>query len=214
MKTHRRKAVQTITPESPEGLDIGLHETTIPGGQNHLVNHPLAHFDPPKKADSPYYSGMMAHGVYVPNPPYDGRIAPNKEFKEEHAATHKVKLPENKTDSLPPVRVIVVPDTAKGHPLSTVYTNRVQVTTDDPVSLCARDGRRKFVHLLNEDTSNNVRFSTEWPTVNSGGGAILPSKQTSYIKLECQDTLYAIADGGTGLYVSIILETVIDAAVP
>lgn len=219
---HRRKADVPPTAESDEGKNIGLAEPPLPGGQNHLVNHPVADHQEFPKVHAPYYTGMMAHGVYVEQEqdhggkeyPEGGRIAPNSEDQPKIQATKSVPIPEPK-EVYPPVPVKIVSDDSKGHPLTTLFTNRVPVGQGDPVDLCMRDPNRTNVYLLNEDATNDVRFSTEWPTVSSGGGALLPHAGTGYLRLKCQERIYAFAPTGSSpVYVSVIMETVIDAAVP
>lgn len=61
---HRRDAV--IAPGSPEGLDIGLNDKEIPGGQQHLANAPVPRHAPLPVSHAPYYGGIMAHGVDAP----------------------------------------------------------------------------------------------------------------------------------------------------
>lgn len=222
--SHRRPAKkdETPTPDSPGGLDIGLAEDPLPGGINHLNNHPVAGHKPLLRVEPPYYSGDMAHGVYtIPEEHGDpkvyvdgGRIAPNSEEQRKIQATKSAPIPEAK-QNLPPVLVKVVPDDSPGHSLLTLFTNRVGVGQTDAVELCMRDPHRTNVYLLNEDTSNPVRFSTEFTQVSVGNGSVLPSSMTSYLKLKCQDRIYAIAPTGSNpVYISVILETVIDAAVP
>lgn len=220
---HRRPAKPgEVSPDSDEGLNVGLAEPPLPGGQNHLVNHPVADHPEFPKVHPPYYSGMMAHGVVtIPEGdhgdhtyPEGGRIAPNSEDQAKIQATKSVPIPEP-TQAFPPVPVRIVPDNSKGHPLKILVTNRVPVGQGDPVDLCMRDSRRSALYLLNEDPTNDVRFSSEWPTVSSGGGAILPHAMASYQKFETQERLYAFAvTGSSSVYVSVVMETEIDAAVP
>lgn len=61
---HRRDGV--ITPESPDGLDVGLNDKEIPGGQPHIANQPAASHAPLPVTHAPYYGGIMAHGVIAP----------------------------------------------------------------------------------------------------------------------------------------------------
>ncbi|MGH7239597.1 MAG: hypothetical protein ACREHG_05975 [Candidatus Saccharimonadales bacterium] len=226
MKTHRRPATKDKTEPtaaSDEGLNIGLAEPALPGGINHIQNHPVADHPEVVKVEPPYYSGMMTHGVYVQQEPHGdpkvypegGRITPDAEQRAQLEATKSAPIPEPSAESLPPVRVIVVPDASSGHDLLTLYTNLIPVQQGDPIMICARDPKRTNVYLLNEDTSNGVRFSTEWPLVSSGGGALLPPSMTGYLRLKCQERIYASPVSGTSpVYISIILETVLDSAVP
>lgn len=222
-RKHRRPANQDTNPdpESDEGKNIGQAEHPLPGGQNHLINQPVARGQEFPKVVAPYYSGMMAHGVATIPPdqggkvyPEGGRIAPNSEERHKIEATKSAPIPE-KAEELPPVLVKVVSDAAPGHALLTLYTNRVPVGQIDAVPLCVRDDKRTNVYLLNEDPANDIRFSTEFTQVSVGNGSILPHAGTGYLRLKCQERIYALAVAGTlPVYVSVIMETVIDEAIP
>lgn len=58
---HRRPG--EISPGTPEAAGIGLDDKTIPGGQPHIENQPVARPALPAVTHKPYYGGIMAHGV-------------------------------------------------------------------------------------------------------------------------------------------------------
>lgn len=62
---NRRPAV--LGPEPDEARGVGLDDKQLPGGQPHIVNHPVAGHAPLAVSHAPYYSGVMAHGVIAPD---------------------------------------------------------------------------------------------------------------------------------------------------
>lgn len=198
-----------ITPDSPEGHDIGLPDKNIPGGIYHQQNYPTVHSKPEVGDPLPYYRGMMAHGVPVDeHGVYDRADGKRKEYHPEYE-----KIPEHPA----PVPVYLVEDESGARPLLKATTKHFQVPliTGEPESICGQDGNRHAVRLLNEDSSNNIRIGT-LPELAVDlannliiGGALLPKSMTNYLTLETQGPLYALstATSGTGPILSVIIET-------
>lgn len=203
MQKYTRKAqVATPDPDSPEGLEIGLAEPPLPGGQPHV---PIAPSAPDKMYDKPApnaFTGMMAHGVYAP---YVEPAKPNPDVEHEHRAT-EVPAPEPKKLNEPkPVPVYIVEKAGGAKPLNTYAVMTVQVPATAPVPLAGKDNHRTRVRLLNEDATNNARFSSRQSDLTSGNGALLKAGATSYLTLDTQAPVYAMATTAT-VSVSVIFE--------
>lgn len=208
---------RTVAPDTPQGDDIGLSArqspdgSPIPGGRQHLVNEAVGYVKPDIPAFRPEFRGMMAHGV----PPGPGTAHDRAETMRGPNSTHdaRPRHPQDHTPpkpQFPPVPVIVVNDASETRPLRTSSHRRVSVplsTTaapNDPVRLCGRNTNRSHILVLNEDQVNAARFSKEFSNLASGAGSVLPAKMTSYQKIETQDELYALADAGGAVIVSVI----------
>lgn len=198
----------TIEPGSPEGRDIGLSDrmlgtpSPIPGGQDHLVNRQTMRQKAPIPDPKPEFRGTMAHGVpaekHTAHERADAMRGPNvvKDPKPKYATSPKEPAP---------VAVKIVEDgKAQVFRIASPYHFTLNAAGNEPIRLCGRDFSRKEIHLLNESTSSNIRFATRPSDLNNGGGALLPWPNSSYLKLETQDELYAIsADSGTPI-ISVI----------
>lgn len=203
--------IPTITPDSPQGRQIGLAEKPLPGGQTHLVNPPVKHQKPAVPDQrSEGFDGMLAHGV----PPlhhgvYDRHVPGTKhgDYKPEY---------EKPAEQIVPVPVWVVESPrANRHVITVTKHVQVPVFGNEPVSICEDDGDRVAVYVMNEGIASGtgVRIGQlsdlTFDMANSliVGGALLPNSMTNYLKLEGQSAIYIVSMDTHQPYVSVIIET-------
>jgi len=201
-------------PGSPEGDEIGLSDrqdpsgSPIPGMTGNIVNYESVRQSPATPDGSfDEYRGMMAHGV--PNASH---------VTEERALMERGPLAQHRPPSppqhaAPPARPVPVPVyvVAEGAGPSTFISAsprhvQLQATGGDPVRVCGRSPKRNRIGLLNESTSNDIRYAVNVGDLSTGGGALLPWPSNSYLWLQTQDELYAVSAGAGTPLLSIVEE--------
>jgi hypothetical protein len=204
-------------PGTPEGREIGESErqdpsgSPIPGLTGNIANYETVRRPVPVGDPLPEHRGMMAHGV-----PPDGDQTTGERAAMEREGTlaqHRPPRPPELARTAPrpvPVPVYLVEEQGGGDVYLTASPRNISVPvigTADPARLCGRNPRRNRILLLNESTSTNIRVGHLVGDVSTGGGGLLPSSATSYLPLETQDELFALAvAGGSACTVSIIEE--------
>jgi hypothetical protein len=204
----RKPSAPDIKPGTPEGDELGLSArvqgtpSPIPGGRPHLSNAPaIRHTVPTPPSDREIGMGN-AHGVVPGSHTNADRAAMQRGPNDVHPPRPQhVQRPERPR----PIPVFVV----QNHDDDVIRSAApraltVPVSGSEPVHLCGQDATRSEVMLLNESTSNAVRFAQRPSDLNSGGGALLPSSMSSYLKIKTQDHLYAVSATGTAATVSVI----------
>lgn len=189
-----------ISPHSGEGRALGLDDRHIPGGLEHIHNTEVPGGKPNVPAER-HIKDSEAHGV----PPED----PDKPYAKPEAGKILLPQPEPLPDIETAVPVYIIEQSGKGkvHRTSLCDTKLIPATGNDPVRLCSRDDNRVAVHLLNEDTANDVRFAEDRATLVEGRGALLSHFSNSYVEVPTQDELYAIGTGATAVSVSVVQVT-------
>lgn len=200
----RRPAdVEEIDPDSPEGRQLGMSvrmqgtPSPIPGGLNHIGNAPAVRQETPVPDARPEITDQNAHGV----PPGTATTRERADLERGPNSVHsRANPPEKVKIDLPaPIPVYVVQEhhaaalrTASPHHIT------LQASGLEPVRLCGRDLTRMAIWLLNESSTDGIRFAQRQSDLNNGGGALLGTASTSYLKLDTQDELWGIsADSGT-----------------
>lgn len=209
----RKVESEEITPDSPEGRDIGLSDRTlgtpspIPGGEQHLLNHQTMRQPVPTTLPRPEFRGTMAHGVpagtHSAHERADAMRGPNT------AHDPKPVLPKHRApDPVPPVPVIVVEDGRGIRSLRSSSHRRyaLPLAGTEPIRLCGRNSDRVQILLLNEDDATGGRFAQSIADlISPDSGSLLPSAMGSYLRLTTQDELYAVSEApDMSPYVSII----------
>lgn len=151
-----------ITPDSPEGREIGLSErqdpagSPIPGLTGNIVNYetPRQQVDGPEPMDQ--FRGMMAHGV-----PHEADTTEERATAERGGpnVTRTRKVPAAKPRELPPpVPVYVVEPAVGARPLTTIATAKLTVPASgaDPVRITGRDETRTTMYLMVENAAGSV----------------------------------------------------------
>lgn len=225
-----------VKPGTPEGEDIGLSDrqqgqgsprvqgegSPIPGGRDHLGNHPTPTQAVPIAVPRPEHRGMMAHGVqpgtHTPHDRADAMRGPNDTKPAPPPAAAKAARP------ITPVPVVIVEQGAGPAPLRIATMRRIVVPgfNADPVPLCGRDLTRSKIRLLNADAANDVRISQDLTGLvldaaaspaRSIGGALIPHAMTKYQDISTQDELWAIAQtSSTGVELELIFESELPGA--
>lgn len=208
----------TVEPGSEEGRDIGLSDrmlgtpSPIPGGDNHLTNHPTMRRKVAAPVPPPEFRGMMAHGVpaekHSAHERADAMRGPNTTHDPE---PEYAKLPKKSLEQAP-VPVRVVRDANDVRALTTTSHRNISAPAwssgaplSDPVRLVGRNSLRKHVLLMNEDPMNGARFASTLSVIAiQHKGSFLPNAMTSYLKVETQDELFCVSDSGTAPTLSVI----------
>lgn len=212
----RKNPTRQVTPDSPEGREIGMSERQDPSGgpinsqTGNIVNYPTVRQEPKVGAAFPEHRGIMAHGV----PPETLSTEERALMERDGTAQHNPPLPpEHYVPRKKPTPVPVYITEPEGG--SDVFLtasprnlNVPAINTADPVRIAGRNVKRNRIGLLNESTSTNIRFAKLPSDLVNGGGALLPWPNTSYSWFETQDELYAltVSAGGTAATISIIEE--------
>ena len=208
--TARKPDEREIKPNTPEGRQFGISDrvqgtpSPIPGGQNHLSNAPaVRHTVPVPPSDAEIGIGN-AHGVA----PGTHTNAERAEMERGPNTVHRsMPRPQHtpRHERPQPIPVVVVQD-HHNEVIRSAAPHKVTVpgTGNDPIRLCGRDVSRKSVMLLNESTTNDIRFAQRPSDLNNTGGALLPYPSNSYLKIDTQDELYAISATATAASISII----------
>lgn len=206
---HSRRTPEAVAvdPQSPEGRQLGMSPRTqgvpspIPGGRPHISNAPTVRQQVPVPDAPPEVRDLNAHGV----PPGSATTRERAEIERGPNTVHRDQPRHHPAKSVPaPVPVYVVQDD-RNQVIRSAYPHHfLAPATGEPVRLCGRDPGRTAVLLLNEDSSNGVRFAQRQSDLNAGGGALLPSAMSSYLRIDTQDELYGISATGTAATLSVI----------
>jgi hypothetical protein len=204
----RTPKAEEIAPDSPEGRQLGLsarvqgHPSPIPGGAKHTGNAPaIRHTVPTPPSDREVSTGN-AHGVIPGSHTNADRASMQRGPNDVHSPhPQHIARPERPH----PIPVYVVED-HNDEVIRSAAPRSITVpgNTAEPVHLCGLDTTRTEVMLLNESTTQDVRFAQRPTDLNNGGGALLPYPANSYVTIKTQDHLYALSTSGTAATVSVI----------
>lgn len=201
-----RGAEQSAGVRAEEGIGA---PRDIPGGKNHIANPvtPNAYRDPPPvpEREWPYRRALLAHGV---DP--DGQHADrDPRLTNPGSRARRPKLDEL-TPRVTPVPVFIVEQTGGAETIRAAVPRSVTCpasTSAEPIRVAGLNPRRVRIGLLNEDTSTDIRFSSDLSNLSSGTGALLPWPNNSYVWFETQAEIFAIgATGGGTPRLSVIEE--------
>lgn len=199
----RKPEILEVDPESPLGRQLGMSPRTqgvpsvIPGGRLHIANAATVDQEVPVTAPRPEYGPLNAHGV----PPGSATTRERAEVMRGPNSVHEARPEhEHRRERPLPIPVYLVQED-QPKVLRSAYPLTFQVPaagTADPVRLCGRDEGRSYVLIMNEDASNAIRFAqrpSDLPNTNTNPlGALLPgSANPSYLKVDTQDELFAVA---------------------
>ena len=200
----------TTPPSDEESI---THPAEIPGGKPHLVNEedwrepteykPLAPIDYRKE-----------HGV----PPLDW--ADDYDVPRTFGPAERVERPLAIPDIPDAVPVYVVQGEGDKKKLRRLAAFNISVPaagSAEPTRVCNVDPDRVEIRILNEDSANDIRISSDLEelaatsaqgTGSAGNGALLWHGTNSYTDLKTQDEIWAIAESGTTpVRLSVIIVT-------
>ncbi len=194
-----------IEPNTAAGRDIGLSDrqspkgSPIPGGRDHIGNHPTVRRSVPTPAPRPEFREFMAHGVqpadHTPHERAEAMRGPNS----AHDPNPEFHSPGAKPP--PPVPVYTVANPNSEATIVDWSPLHVTVATNgsDPTHLVGTDSDREEVLVLNEDASHSILLSNTKAGITSGSSYVtLPKGMTSYLKLPFKTDIWAVsADSGT-----------------
>jgi hypothetical protein len=146
-----------VTPDSPEGRDIGesvLQDpagSPIPGLTGNIANYETVRREPATGEPLPEFRGWMAHGV----PPEEHTPAERAEsMRGEHAAHQPPRPPKLAKERMtPPAIPVYITEPAEGgRPLTTLATAKITIPAagGESVRICGRDETRQTMYVLVE----------------------------------------------------------------
>jgi hypothetical protein len=181
----------------------GSFDKGIPGGIRHVDANPdaVATVARPAVAEPlEEFRGMMAHGVAP------GTGEHYQREMAEHARHPYQPGYEKLPPDITPVPVYIVEEAGGGASFRSASPRHITCPASgaaEPARVCSVNPRRTAIMLLNEDTSNDIRFG-KLSQVSTGGGALLPWPSNSYLTINTQDELFAISAGSGTPLLSII----------
>lgn len=205
-----------LQPGTPEGDEIGLSarqqggESPIRGGRNHITNAQTVPQPVPVPDAEPEHGGILAHGVTPDTHTFRERADMVRGPNEPKPVVPVYrKIP----DAPIPVPVYVVEPGQGARPLHTVATDRYTVPPAGTaaIRIAGRDATRSRILLLVETAAGaagaaptGIRFDHEVGNLDVGQGALLRAGAVSYLKLECNDELFAVSNDGSACTLSVI----------
>lgn len=217
-RTRSRHSVRpaTITPETPAGDDIGMSRrqaggvSPIPGGRDHITNAPTIRQEPAVAVSEPEHGGMMAHGV-----PPDAHTFTERAEGERGPNSFKPHVPEFKkpAPAVRPIPVSVVEPAWGDRALRTLAadTFTIPAAGSAAVRIAGRDHARSHILLLVETmpgaagaAPTGVRIDHEIGNLDVGKGALVSAQNNSYLKLDCNDEMFAVSNDGSAVTLSVI----------
>jgi hypothetical protein len=204
-----------VSPDTPEGRDIGESArqdpagSPIPGLTGNIANYETVRRAVPVGEPLDEFRGMMAHGVPHEEHPTEERAQMEREGSLAQHRPHKPPEPAKGAPRPPAIPVYLVEEGGGPATFRTSSPRHITVpasTGADPVRVCGRNLDRVRIGLLNEDTSNNIRFAQRPSDLVNGGGALLPWPANSYQWFHTQDELYALSAGSGTPLLSIVEE--------
>lgn len=216
----RKNTPREPVPGTPEADEIGLTgrqgakgTSPIPAGSTggpHIVKRQAFRQPVPVGEQLPEHGGMMAHGV-----PPEAHTA--HERGDAMRGPNEVKQPvptyRHTPDGPLPVPVYLVDRGQGSKPLNTLATDRFTIPAagSDPVRIAGRDKTRTFILLLVETAAGaggaapqGIRFDHEVGNLTLGGGALLRAGAVSYLRLACNDELFAVSTDSSACVLSVI----------
>jgi len=188
----------------PEGKDL----SPIPGGISHLGNAPTVRQHAAVGDEAPRNNeGMMAHGV----PPSDHTTL---ERAEAERGPNDTKDPAPKYRPLPKRPPAIPVEIVHGRKIRSVSTSTYTIPAQGSaaVRICGRDYTRTHLLLLVETAAGaagaaptGIRFDHEVSELDVNKGALLRAGAVSYLKLECNDELFAVSNDGSACTLSVVM---------
>jgi hypothetical protein len=209
-RRQREPKTDDVQPDTPEGRQLGLsarvqgHPSPIPGGRPHLGNAPAVRHTVPVPPSDPEIGMGNAHGV-IPGTHTNAERADAERGPNTVHST--MPRPQHRTvhERPAPIPVVVVQDHNQNVFRSAApHSFTVPGNTSDPVRLCGRDAARTEVMILNESSAQAIRIAQSLADLTNGGGALMPSAVTSYLRIQTQDELWGLSTSGTAVTLSVI----------
>lgn len=215
----RKNPAREPVPGTPEADEIGLTgrqgakgTSPIPAGSTggpHIVNRQSFRQPVPVGEQLPEHGGIMAHGVppeaHTAHERGDAMRGPN-EVKQPVPAYRKTP------DGPLPVPVYLV-ERAAAKPINTLASDKFTVPAagSDPIRIAGRDKTRHKILLMVETAAGaggaapqGIRIDHEVGNLTFGGGALVRAGAVSYLKLECNDELFAVSTDSGVCVLSVI----------
>jgi len=187
--------------------EFGVPQADLPGGVRHLVN-PQTRVDSPAPYEPRPADYHKEHGVE----PHDwGQYVTPPDESEHHPAERPLPVPHD--PGAVPVYILEAPH--KRRTIRTTICSNVNVRAagQEPSRLCNRDPNRVELHILNEDSTVDIRVSEKFSELQgtsaqgtgpAGAGALIWHGTNSYTKLKTQEQLFAITTSAAAARMSVI----------
>lgn len=201
-----------MDPNSGEGREIGMSDRTdttqspIPGGENHITNHPSVRQRVPVPDSPPEHGGLLAHGV----PPDKHTF---RERAEMERGPNTARGIQPKYLALPKKPAAVPVQVIQGQKLRTLASDvfTVPAAGTEPIRIAGRDYNRTHICLLVETAAGasgaaptGIRVDHEVSNLDTLKGALIRAGGSSYLKMECNDELFAVSNDGSACTLSVI----------
>lgn len=207
---------EPVAVDSGEGRQIGMSDrlvsdrSPIPGGQQHITNHPTVRQNVPVPVSDKEYGGLEAHGV----PAGPGTTQERAEHERGPNQVKAVRPHFAKEQNTPiPIPVYNVRPAGGKRPLSTMATDTFAIPAAGTaaVRIAGRDKDRTHILLLVETppgatfgAPRGIRVDHEVSNLDTGKGALIPTGASSYLKMECNDELFAVSTDASTCQLSVI----------
>jgi hypothetical protein len=205
-----------VEPGTGEGNEIGMSARTagdvspIPGGLDHITNAPTVRQHVPIGVSRPEHLGILAHGVPPEAHTFRQRADLEKGPNDAKPLVPKYDAPAKTVNPIP---VYVVEPAQGPRPLQTLAADSftVPIKTSAPIRIASRDYARSHILLLVETAAGaagaaptGIRFDNEISNLMVGKGALLPAGAVSYLRMTCNDELFAVSNDGSACTLSVV----------
>jgi hypothetical protein len=208
--------VVVAAPDTGAGDEIGMSArvagatSPIPGGLNHVTNAPTAKQSVPIPISKPEHGGLMAHGV-----PPDAHTFRERSDVERGPNSHKPPTPKYAPTgkTVTPIPVSIVEPAWGDRALRTLAADTFTVPAAgvEAIRIAGRDHARSHICLLVETAAGaggaaptGIRIDHEVGNLDVGKGALIRSGAVSYLKLDCNDEMFAVSNDGSACTLSVI----------
>lgn len=219
-KHRQQPRAVAVDPHSGEGRELGMSQrmqgepSPIPGGAVHVVNAQTMRQHTPAPDAPAEIKPVNAHGV----PPGTATTRERADL-ERGVNGHNPPAPHlepsgHRPPSPVPVYIVEMGDDEGSYRSAAPHSFLAPAANSaDPTHVCGRDATRRYVYLLNEDSTHACRIAQrpsdlQFDPVTSKtiGGGLLPAGMTSYLRLGTQDDLWIISVDTNTPRISVIQE--------
>ena len=187
-----------------ESREFGVPQADLPGGKTHVVNPPTRQVKPGGVPERPadYHK---YHGVPSDDGPYElppGDITPGP-----------APMPAPMVHEAVPVYIVEEPEKHRVRRDCVATNINIPAAGAEPTRVCSENPQRVEILILNEDSNNDIRFSSDLTelittgaqgTGPAAGGALLWHGTNSYTKLRTQGELWAVSTAAASVRMSVV----------
>lgn len=220
-KHRQQPRTVAVDPDSPEGQGLGMSDrmqgepSPIPGGSVHVVNAETMRQHTPAPDAPAEVKAINAHGVPPGTATTRERADLERGVNGHNPPAPHLEASGQRPPAPVPVYLVEMGDDEGTYRAAAPHSFLVPAAggSADPTRICGRDAGRRYVYILNEDSTHAARFAQrpsdlQFDVVTSKtlGGALLPGGMGSYLRLGTQDELWVISVDTNTPRVSVIQE--------